>query len=101
MVTLVIYDIEDDRVRNRVAKACRDYGLQRIQFSAFIGDLNLNRRQELYQRLRRILGRRPGNIQLWPVCDKDVALRREIDAVSPNGVRYSDRYRRLGEACEV
>ncbi len=101
MVVLVIYDIEDDRLRDRVARACRDYGLQRIQFSAFVGDLNHNLRQELYQRLRRILARRPGNIQMWPICEKDIALRREIDAVSPDGSRYSDRYRRLGEACEL
>ncbi len=78
MQTLVIYDIPDDRIRNKIAVACKDYGLQRIQYSAFIGGINHNRRDELYQRLRRTLGRYEGNIQLYPVCDKDIRLKREI-----------------------
>lgn len=92
MQTLVIYDIPDDRTRIRVAEACKDYGLQRLQYSAFIGNLNHNRRQELIQRLRRTLGRKDGNIQIWPICDKDLALMTEID-VAPPGQRYADRYR--------
>ena len=85
MITLVIYDIPDDRVRNRLAEVCKDYGLQRIQYSAFQGDLNHNRRQELIRRLRRTLGRNAGNIQVWPVCDRDAALRAEIDVPLPPG----------------
>ncbi|MCL4423874.1 MAG: CRISPR-associated endonuclease Cas2 [Firmicutes bacterium] len=79
MQTLVIYDIVDDKYRNRVAEACKDYGLGRIQWSAFLGELNTNRRQELAQRLRRTLGRQEGNIQIYPICDKDLRLRTEID----------------------
>jgi hypothetical protein len=44
---VLIYDIENDRLRTRIADACMDYGLERIQFSAFFGKLNRNRRQEL------------------------------------------------------
>jgi len=32
---VLIYDIENDRLRTRIADACMDYGLERIQFSAF------------------------------------------------------------------
>lgn len=78
MITLVIYDIPDDRTRNRLAEVCKDYGLERIQYSAFRGNLNHNRRQELIQRLRRTLGEQEGNVQVWPVCDKDAALSTEI-----------------------
>lgn len=34
---LLIYDIENDRVRGKIADACIDYGLDRVQFSAFVG----------------------------------------------------------------
>lgn len=78
MKTLVIYDIVEDRTRNRVAEACKDYGLQRVQWSAFFGDLNHNRREELMLRLRRILGSDEGNIQAYPICDKDLRLKKEI-----------------------
>ncbi len=78
MKTLVIYDIPDDKIRNKIGVACKDYGLARIQYSAFIGEINHNRRDELYQRLRRTLGGNEGNIQLYPLCDKDIRLKREI-----------------------
>ena len=81
MMTLVIYDIPEDKIRNAVAEACKDYGLLRIQWSAFMGQLNHNRRQKLETRLRRVLGRRPGNIQLYPLCEKDLGLKREITVV--------------------
>ena len=41
---VVIYDITDDNLRALVAEALMDYGLQRIRYSAFIGEL---RRDEL------------------------------------------------------
>ncbi|RJX27654.1 MAG: CRISPR-associated endonuclease Cas2 [Dethiobacter sp.] len=78
MQTLVIYDIPDDKIRNKVSEACKDYGLERIQYSAFLGDINHNRRDELCQRLRRTLGKNEGNIKLYPLCDKDLRLKKEI-----------------------
>jgi len=38
----VIYDISENRIRSRVAKICKGYGLFRVQKSAFLGDLNRN-----------------------------------------------------------
>ncbi len=78
MQTLVIYDIPDDKIRNKISEACKDYGLTRIQYSAFLGDINYNRRDELRQRLRRTLGKKEGNIQIYPLCDKDIKLKCEI-----------------------
>jgi|SRR6185437_5103729 len=52
--TLVIYDVEDDRARTRVAEACKDFGLERIQYSCFRGRLSQNKRGELYERVRKI-----------------------------------------------
>ncbi|PKM82814.1 MAG: CRISPR-associated endonuclease Cas2 [Firmicutes bacterium HGW-Firmicutes-13] len=86
MKTLVIYDIPSDKIRNKIGEACKDYGLQRIQYSAFLGDINHNRRDELYQRLRRTLGKEDGNIQIYPFCDKDIRLKREIiNEINPEG----------------
>ncbi len=52
--TLVIYDIEDDRARTRVSEACKDFGLERMQYSCFRGNLSQNKREELLERLRKI-----------------------------------------------
>ena len=43
MLVWVIYDISENRIRSRVAKLCKNYGLFRVQKSAFLGDLNRNR----------------------------------------------------------
>ncbi len=78
MRCLVVYDISDDRVRAKVADACLDYGLDRIQYSAFLGELTPTHRRELVKRLRKLLGKKPGKIQLFPLCDHDWARRDEI-----------------------
>jgi CRISPR-associated protein Cas2 len=46
--TVVLYDIPDDRIRTRISEACLDYGLERMQFSAFQGKLSRNKREELF-----------------------------------------------------
>ncbi len=75
---LVIYDIPDDRIRYKISERCKDYGLGRIQYSAFAGDLHRNRREELLMRLKKTLGKKEGNIRLQPVCTRDLALMKEI-----------------------
>ncbi len=69
---VLIYDIENDRLRTRVADICLNYGLGRIQFSAFFGKLNRNRRQELALRLQREIGGESGRIRIIPVCEQDL-----------------------------
>lgn len=78
MRTLVVYDIPDDRTRTKIFETCKDYGLLHIQYSAFFGELNHNRRQELQQRLGRVLGDKEGKILICPICDKDISLILEI-----------------------
>jgi CRISPR-associated protein Cas2 len=75
---LVVYDIVEDRVRARVAAACLDYGLKRIQYSAFLGDLSRNRQDELLLRARRELGQTDGHVALFPLCEPDFRCRREV-----------------------
>ena len=78
MICLLVYDIPNDRLRAKVADICLDYGLERIQYSAFLGELNHNRQGELLQKLRRQVGKREANVQLFPICERDIRLRREI-----------------------
>ena len=72
MAVVLIYDIEDDRLRTRVADICQDYGLQRIQFSAFFGKLNRNRRQELALKLRSEVEEESARLRMIPVCEDDL-----------------------------
>jgi CRISPR-associated protein Cas2 len=79
MRCLVVYDISDDGKRTKVADACLDYGLDRIQYSAFLGSLSTNHQEELMLKLEKVLGRKTGNIQLFPLCAKDWQGRRIIE----------------------
>jgi len=79
MRCLVIYDIPDDAKRTKVADACLDYGLDRIQYSAFLGTLSAGHQDELMLKLKKTLGRKAGNIQLFPLCAKDWQARQTIE----------------------
>jgi CRISPR-associated protein Cas2 len=78
MQTLVIYDISDDRARQRVADVCLDYGLDRVQYSAFMGELSRNHQEMLMVRARERMGNKGGSIYLVPICEKDWQRRIEI-----------------------
>ncbi len=67
MRCLVIYDIPDDRARTRVADACLDYGLQRVQWSAFVGELNSTYQRELLLKIRTVLGKKAASVRLLPI----------------------------------
>lgn len=78
MKVLLVYDITNDRARTKIADFCLDYGLDRIQFSAFLGDLSRNQQEELMLRIEERLGDHTGKVQLYPICDKDWRARLEI-----------------------
>ena len=78
MQTYVIYDIVNDRIRKKVADICLDYGLHRIQFSAFLGDINATRRRALEEKLTEQLGSAEGIIEVLGVCAKDFDKRTVI-----------------------
>jgi CRISPR-associated protein Cas2 len=77
MHTLVIYDITDDNLRNRISQVCKAFGLSRVQKSAFLGVLSSGQRKELISVLRGMIGDN-GNIQIYVICRPDMALRVEL-----------------------
>ncbi|MHC1568698.1 MAG: CRISPR-associated endonuclease Cas2 [Candidatus Syntropharchaeia archaeon] len=78
METLVIYDITDDRLRTKVSKILKNFGCVRVQKSAFLGDMNRNMRDKLKIELERTIGKDPGNIQIYPLCNKCFGWRESI-----------------------
>ena len=73
-----MYDVSDDRLRTRIATICEDYGLQRIQYSTFMGPMTRNRQEEAFQKITRRVGGQEANVQLFTVCDKDLATRKQL-----------------------
>lgn len=79
MRCLLIYDITHDGVRTKVADACLDYGLERIQFSAFFGELSHIHQRELLLKIKRRIGKHGANVQLYPLDEKSWSGRRVIE----------------------
>lgn len=77
MNCIVIYDIVEDKIRSKIADVCFDFGLKRIQYSAFFGELSHNEKETLFKKTKRLIGQRPGNIQIYPLCEKDLSLKLE------------------------
>jgi len=75
---VVIYDITDDNLRALVAETLKDYGLQRIQYSAFIGYLRRDKLNSLIVDLKNLIKDLVENVQLFPVCDTCFRGKREV-----------------------
>ena len=67
----VIYDITNDKVRNKIAKVCKDKGLYRVQKSAFLGTLNKNQLDELKIMCEDIIDQEVDSVYIFPMCDED------------------------------
>lgn len=77
MRCLLFYDITNDRIRAKIADACLDYGLDRVQYSVFTGLLSRNMQEELFLKITNLLGDEEGHILLTPICQNDWQKRAE------------------------
>ncbi|HIC85887.1 MAG TPA: CRISPR-associated endonuclease Cas2 [Desulfobacterales bacterium] len=67
----IIYDIVDDKARAKVAKTCKQYGLERVQKSAFLGKLKMNRFDELSEKCLSLINEEEDRVYLFPFCQDD------------------------------
>jgi len=67
----VIYDITEDKQRNRVAKYCKQAGLIRVQKSVFLGSLERNRFDELSEMCKEEINKDTDSLYLFPFCEDD------------------------------
>jgi len=78
VLTLVIYDISSDDVRTKLSNRLFDYGLQRIQYSAFKGELNTHDREVLTNELLKFAEGGRDSIYVLPLCERCARLCRII-----------------------
>ncbi len=81
MHVLVIYDITPDDIRLKVANICKDFGLVRIQKSAFLGMLSGERRKEMRAKLERVMRGVKGNVQIFQIPEPFAEIREIIGEV--------------------
>ncbi len=67
----ILYDITEDKVRGKVAKACKKAGLIRVQKSIFLGRLQKNRFDELHVMFEDLIDPQKDKVYLFPFCQED------------------------------
>ena len=86
---LVVYDITDDSLRNKIADILKDFGLVRIQKSAFIGNLTSEERKDLERVLSRKNLEGRDRIDIFPICERDLKVHSRI---RHDGIFYGEKW---------
>jgi len=66
----VVYDISEDKRRNRIARICLNKGLYRVQKSVFLGSLNANERDSLSLECEAIIDPEIDSVYVFPMDDE-------------------------------
>ncbi len=67
MIVWVLYDIEKDKSRNKIAKLCKQYGLYRVQFSVFLGTVSANEKDELKLAIEAHINTQTDKVYIFPM----------------------------------
>ncbi len=71
MLTWLIYDISSNKRRNKVARACLNKGLYRVQKSVFLGELNANQIDEMAMMSKELIDEKTDSVYIFPLCQED------------------------------
>jgi len=78
MLTLVVYDITNDKARTKLATLLLSMGLERVQYSAFKGKMNPNDREVLSKLVLKYVKDDNDCIFVIPLCDRCVATAKVV-----------------------
>jgi len=65
MITWILYDIQKDKTRNFVSKACKKAGLYRVQYSCFLGTLNANEKDSLSLQIEEVIDEKNDKVYIF------------------------------------
>ena len=72
MIVWVMYDIVDDRARNKVAKACKQAGLYRVQYSVFLGKITANDKDSLSLYIEELIDEKEDSVYIFPMSKDEL-----------------------------
>lgn len=71
MLTWVMYDICEDKVRNKIVKICEKAGIYRVQYSVWLGELNKTKRREIQTQIEDLINHDVDKVYIFPMCRED------------------------------
>ncbi len=72
MIAWVIYDIKKDKVRNKIAKFCKQAGLYRVQKSVFLGTLENNEKDTLELQIDELIDPENDSVYIFPMSRNEL-----------------------------
>ena len=72
MIAWVMYDIEIDKSRTKVAKLCKQAGLYRVQFSVFLGTLDDNQKDTLQLQIEELIDEETDSVYIFPMSKSEL-----------------------------
>jgi CRISPR-associated protein Cas2 len=72
MIVWVMYDIEKDKARTRIAKNCKQAGLYRVQYSVFLGTLEANEKDALRLQIMDEMNEDVDSVYIFPMSKNEL-----------------------------
>lgn len=72
MIAWVMYDIENDKARTKVAKLCKQAGLYRVQYSVFLGTIDKNQKDTLQLRIEELIEEKKDSVYIFPMSKNEL-----------------------------
>jgi len=72
MICWVLYDIKNDKSRTKVSDACEQSGLQRVQYSVFLGTLDENAKDTLELRIEELINEEHDSVYIFPMSKDEL-----------------------------
>jgi len=72
MIAWVMYDIEIDKSRTKVAKLCKQAGLYRVQFSVFLGTIDANQKDTLQLQIEQLINEETDSVYIFPMSKAEL-----------------------------
>lgn len=72
MIVWVMYDIVNDKARNKVAKACKQAGLYRVQYSVFLGKQTPNEKDSLSLYIEELIDLKQDSVYIFPMSKDEL-----------------------------
>lgn len=72
MICWVMYDIIQNKPRNKVAKICKLSGLYRVQKSVFLGSLDENEKDTLELKVTNLIDEETDSVYIFPMSKNEL-----------------------------
>ena len=76
MLVWVFYDISSDKSRTKIAKTCKEYGLVRVQYSVFFGNLPNSCIDEIAEFSKDLIEPKTDGVFILPISEDDYKKKR-------------------------